>query len=215
MDYKQLYEKFKTKYEKCWEKLSNAEETLYDADYRQCPHCNGWTKDYTRCNRCWDHYCEEECLDNPLVKCIKCQEEVCAKCCVYPPAIPDIDHWCGTTNCQLDPVMTPYTCHQCIKIDIWIPNNYNKLPIYYKNNILYGLMAMKRIISIPKYIRFLILNYIFEGKNTYSDLATRYCQHVFGSRKECQLPIFNNIDKYCVGCLKRKEVRSCLKRQND
>ena len=199
MDHKQLYKTLKSKYDKCRLELEQLIKLLHRANYVKCTLCESWGILYlgSVCYRCGDYYCQISCQ---FTKCTLCKQRFCHKCSVYP--------------CE-----TPYICSSCPienrEINSWIPDNYAKLPIYYKNEIFWSLLVMKRICNPPKYIRFFILNLVFGTQTYYSELRFGWCDFYFGgSEKRCGYPIFDPTNKYCASCLQRSEVKKILHQQH-
>ena len=206
MELQDLYDKLKCKYDKLklkkkklWDKLSTAEVLLYDLNQRECEHCTAWTcQEFGFCARCCQYLCEE-CSDD-LRKCNMCGDEFCRKCCIYPPMIPG-----------------NYVCENCNEESIsnWIPDHCNKLPQYYRKQLMLSLMIFNRMThKPPKFIRFLILNFIFEGKSSIKELAIKLCPYTLPRRdqKTCLYPIFDDED-YCRGCLQREFVMAEVKKR--
>ena len=141
--------------------------------------------------------CEEEML-NSDVSCITCHKHFCQKCQIFPP----MNH--------------TYQCLECVSrksIDRLIPSYYSYLSKY-RQNIITTLLLCLRIMkpSPPKYIRFEILNCIYE-LNIYQ-LITNPCRNLLNMTNLCRYPIQTNL--MCESCLTRTQpnianVMNCYK----
>ena len=205
MELQDLYDKLKCKYdklklkkEKLGRKLSRAEELLHDLDQIECDDCKMWTcMEYGDCARCQQYLCED-CSEDRR-SCQTCGDKFCRKCCIYPQ-ITNGDYVCED-------------CHEEI-ISNWIPDRGSLLPQYYQKQLLLSLMIFYRMKpKPPKFIRFFILNFIFEGKTSLKELAIKLCPYTLLCRdeKKCLYPIFDDND-YCLGCLQREDVIDHIKK---
>lgn len=192
MDYqKKLHNKKKNhkKIHRVKKRLNKAENLLTKLGCIKCENCQDWCKpNIPACDRCSCYLCEK-CLLKNISKCNRCRLDYCSKCSIWPEF--------NKGN---------YLCSNCFdepRINIFIPDYYLKLPNYHKEQIFTSLLVMNRFThKPPKYIRFLILNFLFEKAKVKSHIAFCKCCYKINGKK-CGYPVFTLNDKYCVGCKKR------------
>ena len=146
-------------------------------------------------NNC--HRCRDE-ITNSYVSCITCQHIFCYKCYIFPL----VNH--------------SYQCLECFSqksIERLIPNYYLYLDKY-RQKIIMTILLCLRIMrpKPPKYIRFVILNTIFD-LNIYQ-LIGNPCRNLLNMTNLCRYPIQSNL--LCESCLTRSQpnianVMNCYK----
>ena len=168
-------------------------QTLHDNNFLECGNCetflyhNYGDHDHGTCNHCKRLFCEKECSDECLSECAACKLLFCGRCKLYPPKIEN-----------------KYYCNQCFntsEISTWIPDNIEFLTPSHKTRILTMLLVWKRKkVLIPKYLKFMIFNYMMDKYKKLQHLALGLCTYKFSEFTSCNYPLFAKNQKYCEGC---------------
>ena len=185
-------------YKTILKKLEKAEQCLKYNGFNICYECEQWRKPCSGCIRCDVNLCYDcyEKVDTEY--CLICRHRHCHKCII---------HEINTRQTKRHEYDSTYICLKCFKepkIEKFIPNYYTELPKYYKDQILIGLLSMNTINKPPKFIKYLIFNYLFQGMNKHSDLCFSRCCNLI-KKSECGYPIFTPNTKYCQSCQGRHE----------
>lgn len=141
------------------------------------------------CHRCREYTCYTLC-SSTIITCSSCQSNFCHKCGTFPPLKNNI-----------------YECLSCLSAKPFqnlIPDYYHVVPVEKQLTIWTTLLCLRRMKSRPpKYIRFVILNLIFDEISLLRDLIGQPCRFILWDGI-CKYPTKNGT--VCQVCVHRDGI---------